>query len=58
MSSRSDTAFPFAGLIVSLWSEYPEFGSLFLAHCHASCPVLVPMYFHKQSGMKEVDYLK
>ena len=31
-----------AAVIVALWSEFPDFGHLFLAHLFDACPYLVP----------------
>ena len=31
-----------AAVIVALWAEFPDFGSLFLAYLYEACPYLVP----------------
>ena len=52
VSSRSEAAFPVAGVMVSLCVSFPELCDLVLAHFHANCPVLVPFY---GKGMSDKD---
>ena len=47
--------FPIASVVVQIWSGLPEFGELFVAHCHDSCPVLAPIYFTQHKGISEGD---
>ena len=54
MSSRSEAAFPVAGVTVSLCVSFPELCDLMLAHFHASCPVLVPFYA-KNKELSDAD---
>lgn len=54
VSSRSEAAFPVAGVAVSLCVSFPELRELMLAHFHASCPVLVPFYAQNK-GLSDVE---
>ncbi len=56
MSSRPITAFPIAGVIVHLSCEFPELMHMFIAHCQASCPLLVPMYFEKNHNNNNIEW--
>ena len=58
MSSRSEAAFPVAGVAVSLWVSFPELGELILAHFHSICPVLVPFYMPKKDGLSDSEHLR
>lgn len=49
--------FPYASIIVALWIEFPDFGTLFLAHLYQMCPVLVPYYVPKEAGMSDVEHM-
>lgn len=49
--------FPYAAVIAALWIEFPEFGTLFLAHLYQACPILVPYYVSKETGMSEMDHM-
>ena len=43
ISANPRDAFPMAAVILALWSEFPDFGTLFLAHIYEACPYLVPL---------------
>lgn len=58
VSSNMEAAFPLAAVAIGLWSKFPEIGEHILGHIHSSCPILVPLYVQKTSGMTEVDYMK
>lgn len=54
VSSRSEAAFPVAGVTVNLCVSFPELTEVILAHFHASCPVLVPFYA-TDKGLSDVE---
>ena len=56
--TKVEGVFAIASVVVHLWAEFPQFGDFFLAHCHAMCPVLVPMYFNKTEGMSDEEFLR
>jgi len=39
-------------------SEFPDFGSLFLATLYETCPFLIPCFFGRQSGTTDEEYYK
>ena len=49
--------FPYASVVVAMWTEFPDFGALFLAHLYQACPVLVPYYVPMETGMSEIDHM-
>ena len=55
---KAKLAFPFAGVVVHLWTEFPLFGDLFLAHCHLLCPILVPIYFRRPKDLSKSKFMK
>ncbi|XP_012521807.1 nucleoporin Gle1 [Monomorium pharaonis] len=58
VSSKPESAFPVAMIVVALWNEHPDFGELFLAHLHEACPFIVPLFLQQQEGQSNEDYYK
>lgn len=58
VSSKPEAAFAIAGIIVSLWLEFPDFGKLLLAHFQMECPYLIPMYIPQLEGQSNEDYYR
>ncbi|KAL0102252.1 hypothetical protein PUN28_018650 [Cardiocondyla obscurior] len=58
VSSKPETAFPIAAIIVALWNDHLDFGDLFLAHLHETCPFTVPVFLQQQEGQSNEDYYK
>jgi nucleoporin GLE1 len=53
VSSKPELAFGMAGVIVSLWGEFPDFGSLFLGHLFLACPYLLPYNPVRKEGQSD-----
>jgi len=51
-------AFTIASVIVALWSEFPDFGNLFLATMFETCPFLIPCYFARKPDMSDEVFYK
>lgn len=58
VSSNSQSAFPLAKIIVSIWIKIPEFGLLFLAYLFKASPFLVPYIIPFVKGQSIQDYQK
>ncbi|XP_077996075.1 mRNA export factor GLE1-like [Glandiceps talaboti] len=58
VSSSLDSAFPIALVAVGVWSDFPDFGELLLAHFHLACPYLVPYYILQKTGQSDEDHYK
>jgi len=58
VSAHFESAFPLAIVIVSLWSEFPDFGKLLMAQFHSKCPYLVPYYIPRQEGQDDEDHYR
>lgn len=56
VSSNPDSAFAIAAVMTALWSEFPAFGRLLLAHFYRMCPYLVPYYVPQQESQSDSDY--
>ena len=56
MSSKPEAAFAVAAVAVAMASAYPRVKNLMLCHFHSICPVLVPFYIPKPSGVSEEDH--
>lgn len=56
VSSSHEAAFPFAAVIIGLWSKEEAFGELLLAHFFAACPFLVPYHMSRQAGQSDQEY--
>ena len=57
ISSKPETAFSMAAVIVALWAEFPDFGSLFLAYLYEACPYLVPHHPPYPLDPSRAEYL-
>ncbi|XP_075221112.1 gle1 RNA export mediator isoform X2 [Lycorma delicatula] len=58
VSSKPEAAFAIAGIVVSLWNEFPDFGKLLLAHFQLECPYLIPAFMPQVEGQSNEDYYK
>ncbi|RZF36558.1 hypothetical protein LSTR_LSTR010669 [Laodelphax striatellus] len=58
VSSKPEAAFAIAGIAVSLWHEFPEFGALLLAHFQRECPYLIPALMPQLEGQSDEEYYK
>ncbi|XP_059475609.1 mRNA export factor Gle1 isoform X2 [Neocloeon triangulifer] len=58
VSSKPDSAFAIAAVALTIWSEFPEFGDLLLAHFYTKCPFLVPYYSPRPAGSSDENYYK
>ena len=56
VSSKAEAAFPIAGVALSLWDKFPDFGKLLQAYFFEFCPLLAPYYPAKQPGQSEKDF--
>ena len=56
LSSKMESAFGMAVVVVALWAEFPDFGSAFLANLYEACPYLVPLNISKGEGMSDHEY--
>jgi nucleoporin GLE1 len=56
VSSKAESAFPFASVALSLWDTFPDFGKLLLAYFFEFSPLLVPYYPRRIEGQSEKDY--
>lgn len=58
MSSKPEAAFAIAGIVVSLWIEFQDFGKLILAHFQRECPYLIPAFMPQVEGQSNEDYYR
>ncbi|KMQ90590.1 nucleoporin gle1 [Lasius niger] len=58
VSSKPEMAFPVAMIVVALWNEHVDFGELFLARLHETCPFTIPIFLPQQEGQSNEDYYK
>ncbi|CAL1543024.1 unnamed protein product [Lymnaea stagnalis] len=58
VTSKHETAFGIAGVVVGLWSSFPIVGELFMAHLQALCPYILPFYTTRQDVQSNNDYYK
>ncbi|XP_054168233.1 mRNA export factor GLE1-like [Oppia nitens] len=56
-TKQKDISLTMAPIIVLLWSRFPIFGQIFLAHMQDRCPYLVPYYPKRDSAENETNYL-
>lgn len=54
--SKPEDAFVLASIIIAIWIEFPDFGSVFLAHLMKKCPYIIPAYWPQYKGLSEKDY--
>ncbi|XP_039292333.1 nucleoporin GLE1 isoform X1 [Nilaparvata lugens] len=58
VSSKPEAAFAIAGIAVSLWYEFPDFGELLKAHFQRECPYLIPALMPQLEGQSDEEYYK
>ena len=58
VSFNPESAFLYAAVIVGIWKEFPDVGTLILAHFHRSFPYVVPYYIPQVEGQSNNDYYK
>ncbi|XP_067010642.2 mRNA export factor GLE1 [Anabrus simplex] len=58
ISSKPEAAFAFAAVAVALWTDFPDFGQLLLAHFYKACPYLVPIFLPQLEGQSDQDFYK
>ena len=51
-------AFPVAAVAVALWSDFPDFGELLLAHFRRACPYILPVFLPRLEGQTNEEYYK
>lgn len=56
VSSKAETAYPFASVALSLWDTYPDFGKLLLAYFYEFCPFLNPLYIPPKQDQAQKEY--
>ena len=56
VSSKAETAFPFASVALALWDVFPDFGKLLLAYFFEFCPYLAPFYPVRSQGQSDKDF--
>ena len=56
LSSKMESGFGMAAVVVGLWAEFPDFGSAFLANLYEACPYLVPLNLSKGEGMSDREH--
>ncbi|KAI8749245.1 nucleoporin GLE1 [Biomphalaria glabrata] len=58
VTSKHESAFAIAAVVVGLWVNFPIIGELFLAHLYVLCPYVLPYYATRQDGQSNTDYFK
>ena len=58
VSSKPESAFALAAVLLALQLEFPELSDLTLAHCQARCPYLVPLYPAQLDGDTNEQYYR
>lgn len=58
VSSKPEAAFALASIIVNLWTDFPDFGDLLLAHFQRHCPYLAPVFLPQVEGQSDQDYYR
>ncbi|XP_005107179.1 nucleoporin GLE1 [Aplysia californica] len=56
VTSKHESAFAIGAVAVALWAEFPLVGELFMAHLHAVCPYVLPLYAVRQGGQSSADF--
>ena len=56
LSSKMESGFGVAAVVVGLWAEFPDFGSAFMANLYEACPYLVPLNVSKGESMSDHEY--
>lgn len=56
VSSKAESAFPFASVALALWDSFPDFGKLLLAYFFEFCPLLVPYNPRRLEGQSDKDF--
>ena len=56
LSSKMESGFGMAAVVVGLWTEFPDFGSAFMANLYEACPYLVPLNISKGESMSDQEY--
>ncbi|XP_015116990.1 nucleoporin GLE1 [Diachasma alloeum] len=45
-----------AAVVVSLWSQYPDFGDLVLSYLHIHCPYIIPVVMPRFQGQSDENF--
>jgi len=56
LSSKPESGFGMAAVVVGLWAEFPDFGSAFMANLYEACPYLVPLNISKGENVSDHEY--
>lgn len=56
LSSKPESGFGMAAVVVGLWTEFPDFGSAFMANLYEACPYLVPLNISKGENVSDHEY--
>lgn len=54
--AKPEDAFCLASIIVALWNEFPDFGSVVMGYIMKKCPYTIPAYWPQYKGQSDKDY--